>query len=481
MLRWTRFETPRQRLAAAAILMTLTLAMIPLQTAFALITGGEGNSPIRDPGWPPGAAAIFNHPGRVAWWEGPPFGGGQWHAECRGDARALNGVLAEFARLDVKTKRVVIHDGVGRSFWLNPNREPAKQAAARIDWVFMVWRPASWERLRQLPGDLNPIDSREMDKGPPVQIDVYTGGHLRWSDVTVPDGLQITDERLEAHGFTQADGNVLEGRALDLASRQPVAARMRLQRIDTQSSGGYQYTAVAEAAADEQGRWVLKHAPAGWYRVVVEAGGYVPRVVGYARFDDQPSWHSYACGLSRPAPVSGCVTDEAGQGLADVKVQLMHVVASENGRYESPHDDASETDADGRFRLDHVPVGKASIWPHKPGYCRLGLGLPIITPAADISLSMMKAARVCVTVDFAGAARPAGYIVHMEPEGGEDVGKWSGSGNIDAKNQISFADVPPGRYVLRGQPNPSTANQQTEPLTIDLKGGQMAEVTLPAK
>lgn len=159
----------------------------------------------------------------------------------------------------------------------------------------------------------------------------------------------------------------------------------------------------------------------------------------------------------------------------------MHVVASENGRYESPHDDASETDADGRFRLDHVPVGKASIWPHKPGYCRLGLGLPIITPAADISLSMMKAARVCVTVDFAGAARPAGYIVHMEPEGGEDVGKWSGSGNIDAKNQISFADVPPGRYVLRGQPNPSTANQQTEPLTIDLKGGQMAEVTLPAK
>lgn len=200
----------------------------------------------------------------MAYWEGPPFGGGQWHAECRGDARALNAVLAEFARLDVKTKRVVIHDGVGRSFWLNPNREPAKQAAARIDWVFMVWRPASWERLRQLPGDLNPIDSRETDKGPPVQIDVYTGGNLRWSDVTVPDGLQITDERLEAHGFTQADGNVLEGRALDLASRQPVAARMRLQRIDTQSKGGYQYTAVAEAAADEQGRWVLKHAPAGW-------------------------------------------------------------------------------------------------------------------------------------------------------------------------------------------------------------------------
>lgn len=69
----------------------------------------------------------------------------------------------------------------------------------------------------------------------------------------------------------------------------------------------------------------------------------------------------------------------------------------------------------------------------------------------------------------------------MEPEGGEAVGKWSGPGNIDAKNQISFADVPPGRYVLRGKPNPSTANQQTEPLTIVPMGGPMAEATLSAK
>lgn len=481
MLRWTRFEWPHQGLATAAMLLTLTLGIIPLQTAFALITGGEGNSPIRDPGWPPGAAAIFNHPGRVAWWEGPPFGGGQWHAECRADARAFNTVLADFSRLDVKTKRVVVHDGVGHSFWLNPNREPAKQAAAKIDWVFTVWQPASWERLRQLPGDLNPIDPREADKGPPVQIDVYTGANLRWSDVTVPDGLRIIDERLEAHGFTQADGNVLEGMAFDLVSRQPVAARMQLQRVESQPKGGYHHTVADETVADEQGRWVLKRAPAGWYRVVVEAAGYVPRVAGYVRFDDQPGWHSNACGLSRPAPVSGRVTDEAGHGLADVKVQLMHVVASEDGRYESTHEYASQTDADGRFRLDQVPVGKASIWPHKPGYCRPGLGLPIITPAADVALTMVKSARVCVTVDFAGTVRPAGYLVHIEPEGGEAVGKWSGSGNIDAKNQISFGDVPPGRYVLRGQPNPSAANQQTELLTIDLKGGQTTEITLSAK
>src|SRR3974390_1609048 len=106
-----------RRIPAAAIVLAVLLTAIPLRQAAALITGGEGNKPIADPGWPKGAAAIFNHPGRVAWWEGPPFGGGQWHSECRGDAGAFNGILAEFARLDIKTKRVVIHDGIGHSFW----------------------------------------------------------------------------------------------------------------------------------------------------------------------------------------------------------------------------------------------------------------------------------------------------------------------------------------------------------------------------
>lgn len=479
MLRWTQLERPQH--ATATMLLAIAMAAVPFQTAFALITGGEGNSPVADPGWPKGAAVIFNNPARIAWWEGPPFGGGQWHAEYRGDAKTFNAVMADFAKLDVETKRVIVHDGVGRSFWLNPNRDPAKQAAARMDWIFMVWQPANWDRLRKLPGDLNPTDARDADKGPPAQIDVYAGGNLRWSDVTVPKGIEVIDERLEAHGFTLADGIVLEGKVIDLATQQPLAARMRLERVEPQPKGGYDYTVVTETVADEQGRWVLKKTPSGWHRVVVEADGYVARVVGYAQFDDQPGWHAYDCGLSHPAPVSGHVTDEAGKPLTDVEVRLADVVSDVDGRYESPHEYVSKTDADGAFQLDQVPAGGATIWLRKSGYCRPGLGEPITTPTKDASLNMVKSARVRVTVDFAGTVRPEGYIVQMEPEGGAAVGKWSGSGNIDAKNQISFDDVPPGRYVLHGQPNPSTGNQQTEPLTIDLKGGQMTKVTLSAK
>jgi Carboxypeptidase regulatory-like domain len=184
----------------------------------------------------------------------------------------------------------------------------------------------------------------------------------------------------------------------------------------------------------------------------------------------------------RPAPVSGRITDDSGSPLAEVEVRIQDVASDVGGRYESPDGYSCRTGVDGRFHADRVPTGRATIWIHKHGYCRPGLGVPITTPAKDVELAMLRSAGIRVVVEFAGAARPAGYIVKREPEGGEAVGKWSGSGNVDAENRIAFHDVPPGRYVLRGQPNPSSgASQQTAAMTIDLKGGQTLGVTLRAR
>jgi hypothetical protein len=462
---------------ASALLVAILAAIAPPE-ASALITGGEGNKPIRDPSWPAGAAAIFNHTGRIAWWEGPPFGGGQWHAECRGDVKALNAVLADFARMDAKPKRVVVQDGTGHSFWLAPNREKEKLEAAKIDWVFMVWQPVTWEHLRKLPADLNPTDLA--DTSPPSQIDVFTAG-IAWAEVMVPGGIEVIDRRLVAHGSTTEDGVVLEGKVIDLMTRQPIAAAVKLQRVEPQGKGGYLYPVVAEAKANAQGHWVLKKAPAGWLRVVVEAEGFVPKVAGYAQFDDQPRWQSYECGLARPATVSGRVTDDAGEPLEGVDVRLDNVQPESGGRYDSALEYAVKTDAEGRFRTGQVPKGTATIWLHKPGYCRPGLGLNITTPKDDVELQMTKAASVRVTVDFTGKERPEGYMVSIAPVGGEVIGSYGGSGNIDDKNQMMFQVVPPGRYVLRGRPNPGSDDQETGPVTVDLKGGQAAEVTLKAK
>ncbi|MFZ5830397.1 MAG: carboxypeptidase regulatory-like domain-containing protein [Planctomycetota bacterium] len=481
MLKWINVRRPERRFAVATTVLALALAVGLSQSAFALIEGGEGNDPVRDPGWPKGAAEIVNNPARIAYWIGPPFGGGQFHAEYRGEAQTLNAILAQFARLEVKTKGLVLHDGVGQSFWLNINREPAKEAAARMDWSFMVWEPRAWKQLQQMPAELKPADVRNADAEPPTQIDVYTGGNVRWADVTVPKGLTVIDQRLEAHGFEQTDGIVLEGKVFDLATQQPLAGKMRLERIDREPKSGYRYTAVAEAAAEAKGRWVLKNAPAGWHRVVVTAEGYVPRVAGYGRFDDQPAWHFYECGLVRPAQLAGQVSDATGKPLVDVEVRLTDVVVGEDERYQVVDEFTAKTDADGRFQFDQVPEGRARVRVSKPGYCPPRLGELIATPAKDVALGMMKAANLRVTVDFSGTVRPEAYIVEIEPEGGSAVGTWGGSGHIDASNQISFENAPPGRYVLAGHPNPSSADERTDPVTVELKGGETTEVTLKAR
>ena len=453
-------------------------ALIPAE-ASALITGGTGNSAIRDPGWPKGADKIFNHFGRVAWWEGPPFGGGQWHAECRGDAVTINAVLDDFAKLDAKVKRLVVHDGTGFSFWMNPNNDPAKRAEAKIDWTFTVWQPASWDRLRKLPAGLNPTSAA--DTSPPAQIDVYTTG-VRWADVRVPQGIEVDDERLEAHGFTPDDGFVLEGTVTDAKDKRPLAATVRLQRVEPRKTGGYDYPVAEEARGDAKGHWVLKNVPSGWFRVLVGADGHVPRVVGFATVGDQARWMGMDTALAAPAPVSGRVTDAEGRPLPEVDVRFDDVAIGSGERYETPRDEtALKTDSDGRFRNDLLPVGTSTIWIHKPGYCRPGLGLKISMPKDDVALTMMKSGAFHVRVDFGGKAKPGDYIVQLQPEGGDKVGSFGGSASVDAEGRTKFTDVPPGRYVLTGKPNPSSSNDASEPVTIDLQGGKTEEVTIKAR
>jgi hypothetical protein len=454
------------------------LSLVVVLEAHALIEGGTGNTPLRDPGWPKGAAAIFNHPGRVAYWVGPPFGGGQWHSECRGDVKALNAVLADFAKIDAKVKRVVVHDGVGHSFWLAPNREPAKLAAAKIDWMFIVWEPSTWERLRKLPTDLNP--AAPTDSSPPVQLDVFTA-NIKWADMIVPNGIEIRDQRMEAHGYTPADGLVLEGIVRDLSNKQPISATIKIEKVEPQKKGGYNYPVVTETKTDQNGRWVIKKAPTGWVRIVGSADGFAPRVVSYQRYDEQPRWQQFDAGLARGGAVSGRVVDDEGKPLADADVRLGNVTPQGGGRYQSPNDYEAKTDADGRFRIEPVPVGNVAIWVHKSGYVRPGLGQSVKTPSEDVELRMGKSASVRVVIDFTGKERPTGYMVRIAPEGGEKIGSYGGSGDINAEGVMSFKDMPPGKYIIRGRPNPGSDPEETEPLTVDLKGGEVREVTIKAK
>jgi len=471
-----------QRSFQQCVWRTVSLAvgflLLSAPAAWALISGGEGNDPIHDPGWPKGAAAVFNAKSRIAYWEGPPFGGGQWHAECRADAATLNEVLVDFANIETDKKRIVLHDGVGRSFWLNPNREPAKEVAAMISWAFTVWQPDKLEFQQKLPAEARGVNPKE-----PLlaQLDIYTGGNLDFAAVKLPKDIPVEDRRLEAHGFKIEDGVVLEGVVKDLASGKPLTATAILERIETPPSGGYAYVAVKKVVADAEGHWMLKQAPPGRHRLLIQADGYVSRLLTHEFFDEQPRWSRHDSGLVKAVTVSGKVVDESSQPLPDVQVRLADVQTSGDERYSLLDDAGLKTDAEGRFRFETVPAGKASIWLHKPGYYREGLRQSMTTPATDIELRLLPAATLRVKVDFSKSQRPEHFIVHVKAEGGERVGKWGGSGNIDVEGRITFENVHPGTYAVTGMPNPGSKADETEPVTIELKGREIRELQLQAK
>lgn len=193
---WPNYVQARQGVRFVTVaLLVITNFVAYLPPANALITGGTGKQAVSDPGWPQGAAHLFNSDARIAWWEGPPFGGGQYTAECRGDTKVFNAVLLKFAKLNVKEKQLIVYDGTGNSFWLNPNREPDKQVAARIDWTFMVWVSGKWEDQHKLPAELKSSNPADAEQGPPAAIELYTGGSIRWSEVKVPPGVKVIDKR----------------------------------------------------------------------------------------------------------------------------------------------------------------------------------------------------------------------------------------------------------------------------------------------
>src|SRR5207248_11548427 len=82
---------------------------------------------------------------------------------------------------------------------------------------------------------------------------------------------------------------------------------------------------------------------------------------------------------------------------------------------------------------------------------------------------------------FDAGTRPESYMVTVIRVGGEKVGGWSGSGNVDAKNQTTFENIPPGQYFIYGRPNPGNDKEETPHILVDVKGGEFTELVLDAK
>ena len=150
---------------------------------------------------PDGSARVAALSSCVGYWEGPPFGGGEWHIQFRGDGDALNQALTNFAAIKFTQLDVVIHDGPKNDQFIgNLPKLGADNTSPRVDWEFVVWEPKNWKSLyNSTNAALARIFKDDPRLGKPYPaplLNIYIGGgQVDWDNVKIPANVYVDDER----------------------------------------------------------------------------------------------------------------------------------------------------------------------------------------------------------------------------------------------------------------------------------------------
>ena len=461
------------------ILVVVCLIALLSSSAFALITGALGNDPVQDAGWPLGAVEVANLKTRVGWWEGPPFGGGQYQFLYRGNTNDFNGALQALAKVRAPRVELIVLDGPEESFWLKIDRgekdKDKPKVDPRIDWTFDVWVPANWHRLYNNPKSVFASDQPNYRRPcDPPRMHVYVGGGgVEWDKVKVPDGIKVLDRRAAAAGIQPAAGAVLRGGVYDMFTGKPVSgARVAVAK----NTGQDQWDEVAAAQVDGLGAFEVRKVPAGTFRVVVRADGFAPRAVGQETF--RPGGLvELNVELTAAAKLAGVVSDDSGKPIRGAKVRAQPLAIDGRG-YASPDRNEAITDDQGKFELAGLPKGFAELWCTAQGYFQPESVGKLYDVPSNLTLKLVRTGGLKVSVVGPDAKPVGGDVhVHVNPPG-DPIGKWGGSAQLKPDGTYAFTGVPPGPYWVSTvfHPGPAEQNPAAKPVTVE--AGKVAEVKL---
>src|SRR5262245_8160727 len=215
------FRTMNMKSQFTSASIWIAVWTIALAPAHALIMTG-GTDPVRDVGWPEGSLALANLQSRVGYWEGPPFGGGQWQFLYRGDAEVLAQALEKFSAIRAPELELVLHDGPHENQFLKNNRD--SNANTRVDWTFTVWVPANWNILFNNPEGLVLSANQREFRRPvdPPRLDVYLGSQVDLAKLNLPKNVRVRDERAATLGVDLSGGSIIRAEIYDMNNGKPI-------------------------------------------------------------------------------------------------------------------------------------------------------------------------------------------------------------------------------------------------------------------
>ncbi|WP_182867415.1 carboxypeptidase-like regulatory domain-containing protein [Stieleria mannarensis] len=452
------------------VLLVIGLCTAMASPANALITGGR-DEPINVKGLPEGALPLANLKTRIAWWEGPPFGGGQYHFEYSGTTADLQVAIDLFVQVDSPRKQLVVRSGVQNSFWLNVTDKTKPQP---IDWQFVVWRPSNWQHLCDAKMGLLPPG--EEGQGPKTELVVYLSDRIEWDSLTIPRALSVVDERLESNGLTADQGAALQGRVRDADGRPIAAATITIGKDADRIT----------ATNDAEGAFLATGIPEGTHQVVVTAPGFASKDKYYHSFKET-TFKKLDVTLAKAAEVRVCAVDRQGKPIPDVVIRVSNSIDRSGNVYRVAGEHEYKTDSAGEFVVTDVPHGKLKFISRTRGYFYNSVLNEHDTGESPIVLKLLATGTVKVSVVSAdGQAVTSKYIVEIEQadagRGDESKrGSWGGSANINADGTYTFTNIPPGDYLVTGKPNPGRTSDRTDPTRVQIKGEDHHDVNLIAK
>ena len=468
----------------AVLLQAFALWLLPM-SASALIVSGSGSRPVRDAGWPEGALAVANLQSRLGWFEGPPFGGGEWHFFYSGDTAAFIAALDAFAAIRAPSLDLEIQDG--------PGSENSILHLQRVDWTFCVWVPAAWNRLYNNP-KFPMLAVREGRFHKPVDppcLTVYVGrGGVDWAQITVPPQVHVRDARASASGVDLSGGSVFQAEFFDMDTGKPIeGAHIIVDRMTWQNPPASRWKAerLVDRVSDESGRVRIEKIPVGDFQtwVHVTAEGYAPLMLDQHSLL-HPVYTKYTVELAKAARLSGVVTDPEGKPIKGAKVHPLEVMASngrsyDNGQQFETYDKSTvETDEAGRFEIANLPTGYAMLTVAAPGYA-FGDASTIHDVPGDIELRLSRPGGIQGNVlDESGNALTnyQGHLmVRIAPKNSKTPSA-GGTAGVKADGTFDFNNFPPGEYRLTLDIHPFRGRRSTQDQIVTVEPGARATVTL---
>jgi protocatechuate 3,4-dioxygenase beta subunit len=450
----------------------LVVALSSAQT-YALIRTGMGNKPVSDPGWPAGSVTVANLPVRIGWWEGPPFGGGEWHFEFRGGTAAFQEALDAFGKISAPALELFIHDGTLHSFVLDPNHT---NKTDNVDWTFVVWDPNRWEALYGKGQAIRFSDDPNAGKSRPAPLlDVYPGpgSRIAFEKVKVPATVSVHDERAATAGVDTSAGTVLVATITDAQTQQPLPGARFV--VTARDAKGQYSSPLTNAVADANGVARIDGLPAGVFQLSAAAEGYAETAVAYGDYPEH-AYKKFTASLARAGALSGRVTDANGAPVPNIRVIAANTLLASNVPYRTLSKTETMSDNEGRFTLSNLPIGLVQVWIQSAAWFQTNSFDYHSVPGSDASIVISPTGSLLIHVRDAtgrgiGEWQRRQLQVSVESSKGSVRGSWGGSATLKPDGTYFFTGVHPGAYSIKLLNTPKQAVATVLP-------NQLAEVTM---